>query len=45
MVPKAQLKEAMTGHQAMVVHKEESHLIRMTSLMILLPNISKGSRQ
>lgn len=45
MVPKAYLKEAMADHQAMVVHKEENHLTRMTRLMILLPNIFKGSRQ
>lgn len=44
-VPKAHLKEVMTDHQAVAVHKGESNLTAMTPLMILLPNIFRGSRQ
>lgn len=45
MVPKAHPREAMTDHQAMVAHKVESNLTTMTTLMMLLHNISKDSRQ
>ncbi|KAI1015033.1 hypothetical protein LB503_003838 [Fusarium chuoi] len=45
MVPKVHLKEVMIDHRAEVVHKGESNLTAMTPLMILLPNIFRGSRQ
>lgn len=45
MVPKVHLKEVMIDHRAEVVHKGESNLTATTPLMILLPNIFRGSRQ